>query len=80
MPHKGWYARGNREVGHVFDVMNFDADKFDQLGPDAYAFTQVFRWTVEDGIVEVHTPVYNTPSNTPVDRSYTSPSAALRLR
>lgn len=59
------YAHGDREVGNVFSIMNFDAAKYATNGPNGDVMTEVFLWTVEDGITEIREPVYNTKGNTP---------------
>ena len=59
------YAHGDCEVGNVFSIMNFDAAKYATNGPNGDVMTEVFLWTVEDGITEIREPVYNTKGNTP---------------
>lgn len=61
------YAHGDREVGNVFEIMNFDAAKYDTNGPEGDVLSAVMRWTVEDGIVLIGTPTYNSANNEPVD-------------
>lgn len=65
----GFYARGDREVGHHYRIMNFNADAYATAINDS--FVQVMVWSVEDGIqacddlttcVDV---IYNTADNFP---------------
>jgi hypothetical protein len=61
------YAHGDREVGNVFLILNFDAAKYAANGPDGDVLTEVMRWSLEDGIVVTGDITYNSHDNEPVD-------------
>jgi hypothetical protein len=61
------YAHGDREVGNVIGIMNFDAAKYDANGPDGEVMTEVMRWTVEDSVKVIGLVVYNSKDNMPID-------------
>lgn len=65
----GFYARGDREVGHHYRIMNFNEDAY--LTNPNESFVQVMLWSVEDGVqmcdemTVCSSVIYNTIDNLP---------------
>ena len=69
----GYYARGDREVGHHYRVLNFHPDVFASNNSHGLVLTGI--WSVEDGVVwqdsvfavkePMYTPVFNTKNGMP---------------
>lgn len=53
----GWYAKGDREVGNVYNLLNFKPELYQNLNQmktsstTTHSFASVGRWTVEEGLV-----------------------------
>ena len=70
----GYYARGDRETGHVYKVTIFDESRY-YINPNT-SFQQIYYWTSEGGVFDCDEfmtcvePIYRTnshvfPSDTP---------------
>ena len=46
MAEYGDYGRGGREVGHIYHTKNFDADRYDENGPEGEIFKKVMIWSL----------------------------------
>lgn len=58
------YGQGNREVGNVFSIVNFDVNEYVLSGPNGNFMVEAFHWTLEGGTVQTGNPIYNSPDNT----------------
>ena len=69
MAERGWLAKGNREVGHVFDFMNFNEDKYAEFGADARAFVPAIRWSLAEELGQAlygDGPTYRNGGHVPI--------------
>ena len=69
MLKRGLLAKGNREVGHVFDLMNFNEDKYIEFGADARAFIPAIRWSLSDELGQLQYgdgPIYRNGGRVPI--------------
>jgi ABC-type branched-subunit amino acid transport system substrate-binding protein len=62
MPDYGYYAEGNREVGHHYRVLNFHPSVFEASGSGTEGLVTVGTWSAEGG-VEWKDPVLGSESN-----------------